>query len=53
LAERGLCKPEVRGSNPLASTKNKRQRLYKDFLFKTIDNTFEQYIIVTLPLIAI
>jgi hypothetical protein len=21
LAERGLCKPEVRGSNPLASTK--------------------------------
>ena len=21
MAERGLCKPEVRGSNPLASTK--------------------------------
>jgi hypothetical protein len=25
LAERGLCKPEVRGSNPLASTKSQKR----------------------------
>jgi hypothetical protein len=36
LAERGLCKPEVRGSNPLASIKQNAKEFIRFFCSRAL-----------------